>query len=674
MDSRLSKIVSMLTEEVSAISIKRIASLLKVSERTIYTDIKKLNVKLKAFNYPVIVNVGGEISFSEKLKSHIDELKNDLFGENEIQRRRENMIRYIILEKKYFTIEDLCKKFYISRGTALNDIKNIKNIFTQQSIIVRSMQFKGYRLEGDEIDIRSIAIEKIIKTLNEKDRKYFNYEDGTLLYNLENFLTEITLAINLEISDESFERVVSALWVAYQRIHLGFPLEPGLFKDSESKETIYLLKNKKKLEQVYQHNIPDSECRYIAAKLSESSVLDEGQSLSERWILYSLLTQQFIEEVSESYKFSEFTRDDTLFLGIINHLRPAYKRAKMNEYITNPILGYIKEKYPMLHDKVLKRIKILESQLAVKFSEHEVSYFTLLFASSYERNKKTIETKSRVIIVCHAGMSTSEILKTRMVSNFNVDILGTFSARSAKEWLASNDVNLIISTVDFHHPSIPVIVVNPYLSEKDKDRIASMLKKATRSIDIEFLIDKISNHAQILDEDKLKVELSQYFGLPISKRIEEGGYQPMLLEVLNERLLSVNAKCESRDQAVRESGRLLVKEGYAEESYIQAMIDNVEENGTYIVIAPGIAMPHARPEKGAKAIGLSIVTLDKPVKFGHPTNDPVSIVVGLCAVDHQTHLRALSELVDILGDNNKLNKIKKASSKDELMKIIKGGK
>ena len=100
------------------------------------------------------------------------------------------------------------------------------------------------------------------------------------------------------------------------------------------------------------------------------------------------------------------------------------------------------------------------------------------------------------------------------------------------------------------------------------------------------------------------------------------------------------------------------------------MIDNVEENGTYIVIAPGIAMPHARPEKGAKAIGLSIVTLDKPVKFGHPTNDPVSIVVGLCAVDHQTHLRALSELVDILGDKNKLNKIKNATSKDELMKIM----
>ena len=30
-----------------------------------------------------------------------------------------------------------------------------------------------------------------------------------------------------------------------------------------------------------------------------------------------------------------------------------------------------------------------------------------------------------------------------------------------------------------------------------------------------------------------------------------------------------------------------------------------KENGTYIVIAPGIAMPHARPECGAKKIGIS---------------------------------------------------------------------
>ena len=68
----------------------------------------------------------------------------------------------------------------------------------------------------------------------------------------------------------------------------------------------------------------------------------------------------------------------------------------------------------------------------------------------------------------------------------------------------------------------------------------------------------------------------------------------MLIEVLNEDLIETNAEMKTRDEAVRESGRLLCSQGFAEERYIDAMIQNVKENGTYIVIAPGIAMPHAR--------------------------------------------------------------------------------
>ncbi|WP_333648455.1 PTS sugar transporter subunit IIA, partial [Lacrimispora sp.] len=113
--------------------------------------------------------------------------------------------------------------------------------------------------------------------------------------------------------------------------------------------------------------------------------------------------------------------------------------------------------------------------------------------------------------------------------------------------------------------------------------------------------------------------------------------------------------------------------GLAEECYIQAMLKNVEVNGTYIVISPGIAMPHARPEEGALDIGLSIVTLKNPVVFGHPKNDPVKIVVGLCAIDHQSHLKALTELADILMDRNKVEKITNADSAEEILQIIKEG-
>lgn len=147
----------------------------------------------------------------------------------------------------------------------------------------------------------------------------------------------------------------------------------------------------------------------------------------------------------------------------------------------------------------------------------------------------------------------------------------------------------------------------------------------------------------------------------------------MLKEVLTQDVIEVNFDAPDRDSAVREAGRLLVEKGAATPEYVDAMIENVEVNGTYIVIAPGIAMPHARPEKGAREVGFSLLTLKHPVVFGHPRNDPVSLVVALCAIDHQTHLLALSELADIMADETKVKRIKEAITAQEVVNLIEGG-
>jgi len=47
-------------------------------------------------------------------------------------------------------------------------------------------------------------------------------------------------------------------------------------------------------------------------------------------------------------------------------------------------------------------------------------------------------------------------------------------------------------------------------------------------------------------------------------------------------------------------------------------------------------------------------------------------VVGLCAIDHQSHLKALTELADILMDEKKVNEITNANSAEEILHIIKG--
>jgi mannitol/fructose-specific phosphotransferase system IIA component (Ntr-type) len=102
------------------------------------------------------------------------------------------------------------------------------------------------------------------------------------------------------------------------------------------------------------------------------------------------------------------------------------------------------------------------------------------------------------------------------------------------------------------------------------------------------------------------------------------------------------------------------------------MKDAVYRYGPYVVLAPGIALLHARPDDGVNRICMSLVTLNPPIPFHHPHNDPVRLAFGICVIDHHSHIKALAELANLLGDSERIAKIESASSPAEVISIVKG--
>jgi len=122
--------------------------------------------------------------------------------------------------------------------------------------------------------------------------------------------------------------------------------------------------------------------------------------------------------------------------------------------------------------------------------------------------------------------------------------------------------------------------------------------------------------------------------------------------------------------AIALAGEGLVAAGVATTEYTQAMIDVVEANGPYIVIAPGFALAHARPSEAVLRWGLSLVTLAEPVEFGAGANDPVSVVVGLAAVDKSQHVEALALLAEKLVLPEFVNSLLKLSNFEQVSEIL----
>ena len=129
----------------------------------------------------------------------------------------------------------------------------------------------------------------------------------------------------------------------------------------------------------------------------------------------------------------------------------------------------------------------------------------------------------------------------------------------------------------------------------------------------------------------------------------------LLQDLLSEDNVSFHYPAETWEAVIRHGGQLMVDAGFIEPTYTEAMIDVVRDMGPYIVLAPGLAMPHARPEMGAKQVGAALVTLEKPIDFGSPENDPVSVAIFLCAPNKDEHIQLLTDIATLFEDEEFLD-------------------
>lgn len=140
-----------------------------------------------------------------------------------------------------------------------------------------------------------------------------------------------------------------------------------------------------------------------------------------------------------------------------------------------------------------------------------------------------------------------------------------------------------------------------------------------------------------------------------------------MIKELLESNIQILPQVDSWEEAIKIASRPLLEKGYIEPRYIDTMISKVNELGFYIVLSEDVAMPHSRPEDGVLKMGMSLLKLDTPTKFG---NNNIQIIITLAAKDNESHIDALTNLVELLNDDEKIEKIKLAKTNQEILEII----
>lgn len=684
---------------------------LNVSIRTIYYDLEKVNSWLKDNQLPQVIR-----SYSKGFYLNPETKQEVLFKLRKVghsqyfytKNERVSLLGVVlILNKGFINVNDLMEKTGVSRVTAFKDLDELKQELTPFQLIIEFNKKSGYCVLGKESNKRKAIAYYLTQLFSHRGWDQFsqhmqsvlnpnllafpiispssknkqgNQSESNVSLGVSDFYTLLLDAeegLGIELTDEMLHALSLNLFIICKRIEqeLSVHIDPHEKSALKSKPEFFIAE---KLAEILEERkgliLPEDEICFLTMHLLGSkvnSIHEIGQS-KEMDVLKQALKNMIFD--FQKYSCIFFQNQEELERLMFSHLKPAYYRIKYNVFIENPLTESIKENYQEVFLITKKVIFHLENLLKKKVNDQETAYLAMYFGGWMKRQGSTPTTRYRAIIVCGAGIGTSNLLRFQLEQLLTtVDIVSSISLREYQN--TKYDVDLFFSTVTIKEKNKPVIQVNPILTDEDKRQLLSklnaiighnpILKPALSS-----LLNVIQKHAKIINEQKLIQELKSL--LQLTEFIPKETLKPMLHELLTEKTIRFKSHVDHWEEAIFEAASSLLDQGYITEEYVEAMIDNVRNLGPYIVIVPHIAIPHARPEQGVNKLGMSLLCLKNPVSFSGKEEHQVRLVIVLAAVDNELHLQALSQLITVLSDEEKVANIMGASTPEEVVPILQG--
>ncbi|WP_031409085.1 PTS sugar transporter subunit IIA [Geobacillus vulcani] len=137
--------------------------------------------------------------------------------------------------------------------------------------------------------------------------------------------------------------------------------------------------------------------------------------------------------------------------------------------------------------------------------------------------------------------------------------------------------------------------------------------------------------------------------------------------ILNKENIVLNAQPKTKEEAIRLAGDVLVKQGYVDPAYVDAMLEREELTSTYI--GNSVAIPHGT--EAAKSLikhsGISIVQVPGGVDFGG--GNQAMIVIGIAGKDGE-HLDILSKLALVCAEADHVEAMANAKTAEEILELL----
>ena len=648
-----------------SMEVKKLITTYRISLKTLRTDVNEINdFLLEAKMSPTKLNEKEKLILLEKDIMKIQDRLNHIDTYSYKMSREERQI-YIIAEllmsQDYITMQNLAKKLNVSRNTILNDFETVKDYCLAFNVNVLMKSSKGIKIECDQKDRNNLLMQIFHDLEDDYMEKSFFHQliqrklgMKIPLEMIKEDLREYMEQQHMLVSDRVFSYVSIYLFVILNRkINKKRRTVEKLTGDTASDNLLNWFADKYEVS-INKNDVKDFG-RYM--KQHDFNISSEQKEINDVE-LYGIIVY-FLQMVGEDIECS-LQSDTVLIESLLEHIRTL---KNWEDYdFEMPLSDELPIPKEILEKTIEKNSIILERYLGYPLTKEMKESIMIHICAAFVRNLEYLNLLE-VLIVCPGSMATGKYLEAQVKNYFDFRVAAVIPSRDVEEFLKSNKIDFVISTVNVRSESVPCVKVQAQLTMNDINAIQNIAfllgrkenksENESRYVEQNFL-DVMKTFLEKLDASKRDEFFDEVYAL-METKIQSTG-KSILAQMLDPSKIMIKQEKITWEQGILQAADILEKKGCVGSDYGKKAVENVKEYGDYIIISKGIALAHAgKKEAHVYKDGLSLVMCPEGIEFTE--GNIVYLVFCFAVAEEKDYLKLFQEIIALGKTQKKMKDI-----------------
>lgn len=374
--------------------------------------------------------------------------------------------------------------------------------------------------------------------------------------------------------------------------------------------------------------------------------------------LYGIIVY-FLQMVGEDIECS-LQSDTVLIESLLEHIRTL---KNWEDYdFEMPLSDELPIPKEILEKTIEKNSIILERYLGYPLTKEMKESIMIHICAAFVRNLEYLNLLE-VLIVCPGSMATGKYLEAQVKNYFDFRVAAVIPSRDVEEFLKSNKIDFVISTVNVRSESVPCVKVQAQLTMNDINAIQNIAfllgrkenksENESRYVEQNFL-DVMKTFLEKLDASKRDEFFDEVYAL-METKIQSTG-KSILAQMLDPSKIMIKQEKITWEQGILQAADILEKKGCVGSDYGKKAVENVKEYGDYIIISKGIALAHAgKKEAHVYKDGLSLVMCPEGIEFTE--GNIVYLVFCFAVAEEKDYLKLFQEIIALGKTQKKMKDI-----------------